>query len=71
MFPDLGKLLPLVLLIRFKINMSVQQWQINIHMGKIVVLRDTPVGLPICTPQILHILNRLQTFASGPSGRHL
>jgi hypothetical protein len=39
--------------------------------GKTVVLREKSVALPICAPQILHILNRLQTFASGPSGRHL
>jgi hypothetical protein len=51
--------------------MGVEERRIDIRRGKTVALRDKPVALPICTQQILHILNRMQTFASGPSGRHL
>jgi hypothetical protein len=51
--------------------MGVEERRIDIRRWKTEVLREKPVALSICTQEILHILNRPQTFASGPSGRHL
>jgi len=45
--------------------MLVEQWRIRTHIGKTVVLIDKIIALPICTPQILHISNRVQTLPLG------